>query len=193
MNDHLSNNPEEKKMKKAVAWFFVLSLVLAPIALYADEAALEVKPIQFLNKKGYLDNTNAIKEPANVSWATGKGRKDFALKWAVDDNYLKKTPGMFLRGFSNAAFGWVEVLTQPIRWSKNAPLGVGTLTGVIVGPTMAVLRTTSGALDIGTCWLPFWHGVPMSKPALCLHDVHNYETVEDVNAYNQEVKRYLFN
>jgi hypothetical protein len=62
-----------------------------------------------------------------------------------------------------------------------------------MGPTVGVLRTTSGVVDIGTCWVPFWHGVPMKKPVLGLHDVHNYGEIEDVDAYNQSTKRYFFN
>ena len=181
-------------MKKLIALLCALSFVLAPAALYADDAvAAPGKPVQVLTTKGYI-NTMA-QEPAGADWSTGKGRKDGVLKWAVDDNYLKKVPGMFARGLSNAAFGWVEILTQPLHWSRNAPLGLGTLMGVIVGPIKGISRTASGALDLGTCWIPFWYGVPMSKPALGLHDVHNYgaiATVEDVDKYNHQTKRYFF-
>ena len=179
-------------MKKLLSVAIVLAIILAPIVAYADDAAEAVagKPTEVL-QKGYV--APMLKEPATVDWSTGKGRKDGVLEWAVADNYLKKTPGMFLRGFSNAGFGWAEVITHPLRWTRNAPLGVGTLTGLIVGPVMATLRTSSGALDIATCWVPFWHGVPMPKPALGLHDVHNYGTVDDVDQYNHQVKRYLFN
>lgn len=197
-------------MKRMFILFCVLSILLAPIASYADDAALTApatssgytddaaltapaaKPIQFM-RKGYVDNTNSVREPATVNWVTGSGRKDGILEWAVDDNYFKKTSGMFLRGFSNTAFGWGDIVTHPLRWSRNAPLGVGTLFGLVMGPTVAILRTTSGAIDIATCWVPFWHGIPMKKPVLGLHDVHNYGTIEDVEQYNHTTKRYLFN
>lgn len=185
-------------MKKIVGLLCMLTIMLAPVAAYADDAAAPetsgTTPIQFLTRKdAYIDNTNSRKEPATVNWVTGKGRKDGILEWAVDDNYLKKTPGMFLRGFSNAGFGWVDILTHPLRWSKNAPLGTGTLFGVVMGPTVGILRTSSGALDLATCWVPFWHGIPMKKPVLGLHDVHNYGEVEDVEDYNHATKRYFFN
>lgn len=178
-------------MKKLVVLICVLTLLACPVVSFADDAAsaTEQKPIQIL-KHGYI---TPVQEPATVDWSTGKGRKDGILEWAVDDNYLKKTPGMFLRGFSNTGFGWVEILTHPFRWTKNAPLGIGTLTGLIVGPVVGVLRTSSGVIDLGTFWIPFWHGVPMEKPALGLHDVENYGTIEDVKVYDKQVKRYFFN
>lgn len=181
-------------MKKLLIVFCALSILISPLTAFADEVAatsLEVgKPVQVLSHGNIVAG---LKEPATVDWSTGKGRKDGVLEWAVDDNYLKKTPGMFLRGFSNAGFGWAEIITHPVRWSKNAPLGLGTLAGLVVGPVMGVLRTSSGAVDLTTFWVPFWHGVPMAKPALGLHDVHNYGTIEDVDLYNKQVKRYFFN
>ena len=182
-------------MKKLVIMLCVWSILLAPLALYASDAPATpaVKPTQFLNKKGYVDNTNFIKEPATVDWVTGKGRKDGVLEWAVDDNYLKKVPGMFGRGFSNVTFGWADIITHPFRWSKNAPLGLGTVMGLVMGPIVGTLRTTSGVVDIATCWIPFWHGVPMKKQVLGLHDVANYGTIEDVAQYDHKTKRYFFN
>ena len=184
------------RMRSWVILLCVFSIILSPVALYAQEVAAtaaEPKPIQFLTKHGYVDNTSAMKEPARVDWVTGKGRKDGVLEWAVDDNYLKKLPGMFGRGFSNVTFGWADILTHPFRWSKNAPAGLGTVMGLIMGPFVATLRTTSGAVDIATCWVPFWHGVPMKKPVLGLHDVQNYGAIEDVNEYNHQTKRFFFN
>lgn len=189
-------------MRRLASLVCALSIMLAPAALFADDApatpAAPTKPVQFLTKKspigkGFVDTTGAYKEPAQVDWVTGKGRKDGVLEWAVDDNYLKKAPGMLGRGFSNTAFGWVDVVTQPIRWSKNSPLGTGTLIGLVMGPVVGTLRTTSGVVDLGTFWVPFWHGVPMKKPALGLHDVTNYGTIEDVAKYDRKVKRYGFN
>ncbi|OGX04880.1 MAG: hypothetical protein A3G87_04480 [Omnitrophica bacterium RIFCSPLOWO2_12_FULL_50_11] len=179
-------------MKKAIVLFCVLSLLVAPASTYAaDEGA--AKPVQFLTPSDYVDATNRIKEPASFDWSTGKGRKDWAIRWAVDDNYLKKSTGMIFRGFSNAAFGWVEILTHPFRWSTNAPLGSGYVTGLIMGPIVATLRTASGVIDLGTFWIPWWHGIPMPKPVLGLHDVHHYGTIEDVGDYDHKTKRYFFN
>ncbi|MBI3999069.1 MAG: hypothetical protein HY351_00490 [Candidatus Omnitrophica bacterium] len=178
-------------MKKLLSLIIASAILLSPVVSYADDATSE-KPIQFLNKKGYVDNTNFIKEPATVDWVTGKGRKDGVLEWAVDDNYLKKVPGMFGRGFSNVTFGWADVITHPFRWTKNAPLGLGTAIGLVMGPVVGVLRTTSGAVDVATCWVPFWHGVPMKKQVLGLHDVAHYGTIEDVAQYDHQTKRYFF-
>lgn len=179
-------------MKKLSVIFCALSLIFSSVSLYAqEEASAPAKPVQVIQKGGAINAD--LKEPAGVDWSTGRGRKDGVLKWAVDDNYLKKVPGMLFRGISNAAFGWVEIFTHPFRWSRNAPMGLGTTTGLIMGPVMASLRTTSGALDIGTCWVPFWHGIPMSKPALGLRDVHHYGTIDDAGTYNQSVRRYGFN
>lgn len=201
-------------MKKLLSLAIALAIGLTPVVSFADEANIrsttttvstgsdtpaatatisaEAKPIQFL-RNDYIDNTNMRKEPATVDWVTGKGRKDGVLEWAVDDNYMKKVPGMFGRGFSNVTFGWADIITHPIRWSKNAPLGLGTAMGLIMGPFVAVLRTTSGAIDIATCWLPWWHGLPMKKQVLGLHDVAHYGSIEDVNEYDHQTKRYFFN
>ena len=184
-------------MNKVLSMLVVSSFLRVPLNLHAQEHQADPvaiagaeKPVQILDK-GVI-NVN-LQEPANVDWSTGKGRKDGILKWAVEDNYAQKAPGMFLRGFSNLAFGWAEILTHPVRWSQNAPLGIGTLAGLVMGPVMATLRTASGAVDVTTFWVPFWHGVPMAKPALGLRDVKNYETIDDVNVYNRQVKRYGFN
>ena len=193
-------------MKKLLSLFCALAIILTPIAAFADEVpvmttakttttsdvAPEAKPIQFLHD-GYLDNSHLRKEPGTVDWVTGKGRKDGVLEWAVDDNYLKKTAGMFGRGFSNVTFGWADIITHPFRWSRNAPLGLGTAMGLVMGPFVAVLRTASGALDVATCWVPWWHGIPMKKQVLGLHDVTYYGSIEDVNEYNHKTKRYFFN
>ena len=156
INTEHSTKQRRKKMKKVTALFCALSILVAPIALYADEAATvaAAKPPQFITKNQYVDNTNMIKEAASVDWVTGKGRKDGVLRWAVDDNYLKKVPGMFGRGISNVSFGWVDAFTGPIYWSKDAPLGLGIFMGIVMGPLVAILRTTSGAIDIaiGNYW-----------------------------------------
>ncbi len=194
-------------MKSFTAFVLALALLFTP-AVYAGEGTtgtvaqsisvtesstpVSAKPVQFL-QKGYIDNTNFRKEPATVDWVTGKGRKDGVLEWAVDDNYLKKVPGMFGRGFSNVTFGWADVITHPFRWSKNAPLGLGTVMGLVMGPLVGTLRTASGAIDLATCWVPFWHGIPMKKQVLGLHDIANYGTIEDVNQYDHKTKRYFFN
>lgn len=182
-------------MKELVVLICALSIALAPVPLFADEATTAVtpKPPQFLTKHHYVSNTNKIKEPASFDWSTGKGRKDWVVRWAVDDNYLKKTTGMLFRGLSNVTFGWTEILTHPFRWSKNAPLGSGFISGIFMGSFVAVLRTISGVTDVATFWIPWWHGVPMPKPVLGLHDVHYYGTIEDVEAYDHATKRYFFN
>jgi putative exosortase-associated protein (TIGR04073 family) len=180
-------------MQKWIAVLCAMSMLIAPYALFADDEGVGTKPPEYLTKKEYVDTTGDTKEPASFDWTTGKGRKDWVLKWAVDDNYLKKTPGMFLRGVENVALGWTEILTQPFRWPKNSPFVTGLLSGLIMGPVNAVLRTSSGALDIATCWVPFWHGLPMRKPVLGLHDVHNYGTLEDVPSYDHQTKRRMFN
>lgn len=176
-------------MKKLLSVISALAIILTPIAAYADASTAEPRPVQ-VERDGYI--VPALQEPAGVDWVTGKGRKDWALRWAVDDNYIKKAPGMLLRGVSNTAFGWGDILTAPFRWSKNAPLGVGLVSGLIMGPIVATLRTVSGATDVATFWVPFWHGVPMKKQVLGLHEVAHYGTIEDVGEYDHATKRYFF-
>lgn len=166
-------------MKKVI--LFVLAVMLM---LPAPSQA------NVLNDAGNVDiNQKHVK---STDWNTGKGRHDAIVRWAAKDNYFAKGAGMFGRGFSNLAFGWVEVFKQPINWSKNSILGVGQVQGLVMGVTMGTLRTASGALDIATFWVPYWYGVPMGKPALGLKDVHEFEVIEDAEAYDLSTKRYLF-
>jgi len=130
-----------------------------------------------------------LSEPAGSNWVTGEGRHDLFIKWASSDNYVKKSIGMFHRGLSNTAAGWTELFLQPYRWSKNSPVLVGQVYGLLAGVTWAVLRTTSGALDVATFWIPGFRGVPLTKPVLGLHAVHEYETIEDPTSYNDSVSK----
>ena len=180
---------KEGKMKKLLSVMFILAIILTPVASYADTAAESVPP-QVL-KHGYV--TPALQEPATADWVNGKGRKDWVIRWATADNYLKKATGMLLRGTSNAGLGAVDVLTYPINSSIDAPLGIGTAQGLLLGPIVAAMRVSSGALDVATFWIPFWHGIPMKKPVLGLHDVHNYGVIGDATEYNHQTKRYFFN
>ena len=103
-----------------------------------------------------------------TKWSTGQGRKDWLVNGATSESYLVKAPAMLFRGLHNVAFGWAEIISQPIRHSRNAPLFVGTATGLVMGPVMAVTRTGSGLVDVLTFWVPKFHGWPLSKPVLGL-------------------------
>ena len=133
-------------MKKLAVYLCMFSIVFAAIAPYASAAD---------------SNT-----PAN--WTTGQGRKDWMVRNAASDNYWEKAPSMFVRGLHNVAFGWVELIAQPIRHSKNAPLVLGTLTGIVMGIVMTVARTGSGLVDVLTFWVPGFNGWPLSKPVIGL-------------------------
>jgi putative exosortase-associated protein (TIGR04073 family) len=183
MNQEVNRNRRVGEMKKLIAVFAVLALLITPVTGFAGT-------VHVMNSDHVIDVN--LQEPDNVNWVTGHGRKDWVLHWATDDNYLKKFPGMTFRGISNAAFGWVELLTHPIRWNRNAPAGFGLFTGLIMGPIVGTLRTVSGAIDIATGWIPFWYGVPMEKPVLGLHDVHEYEVIESAEAYDYRTKRFFF-
>ena len=121
--------------------------------------------IAFMAVAPYVSAADPM-EPAK--WSTGQGRKDWMVTGATSDNYGVKAPAMLLRGLHNVAFGWTEIIAQPIRHSQNAPLGVGTVTGLIMGPVMAITRTGSGVVDVLTFWIPGFHGWPMSKPVMGL-------------------------
>ena len=134
-------------MKKLAIFFCVFTIAFATIAPYA---ALAADP----------------NEPAK--WSTGQGRKDWLVRGATSEHYLVKAPSMLVRGLHNVAFGWVEILAQPIRHSKNAPLVLGTATGLIMGPVIAITRMGSGLVDVLTFWVPGFHGWPMPKPVIGL-------------------------
>ena len=133
-------------MKKLAVYACVFSILFAAIA-----------PLAFAGD---------VNEPAN--WTTGQGRKDWMVRNASSSNYWEKAPSMFVRGLHNVAFGWVEILAQPVRHSKNAPLLFGTLTGLVMGPVMAITRTGSGLVDVLTFWVPGFNGWPLSKPVIGL-------------------------
>lgn len=163
-------------------------------ALFVILAALVVFPsigeANVLSKQGEVDSTQS--HVGSTDWNTGKGRHDALVRWAADDNYFKKAGGMLGRGTSNLMFGWTEFFIQPWNWSKNSLIGVGQVQGLIMGVTMGTLRTLSGALDVATFWVPLWYGVPMGKPAIGLNDVHEFETIQDAEAYDDSLKRYAF-
>ena len=133
-----------------------------------------------------------LKHVGSTDWDTGRGRHDAVVRWAAGDSYYLKTVGMFGRGVSNTVAGWSEFFLQPIRWSKNSPVVVGQVNGLAMGLLMGTLRTLSGVVDITTCWIPWWRGIPMGKPALGLKDVHEFKTIEDPEAYNQSTKKSFF-
>jgi putative exosortase-associated protein (TIGR04073 family) len=103
-----------------------------------------------------------------MQWTTGKGRNDWTVRHADSENYFAKAPSQLFRGLHNVAFGWGEVISHPIRTTKNAPLVVGTATGLVTGPVTAVLRTGSGLIDVLTFWIPGFNGWGMPKPVLGL-------------------------
>ncbi len=133
-------------MKKMAVLFCVFTIAFAAVAPFANAA-----------------DPN---EPAK--WSTGQGRKDWLVSGANSDSYLKKAPSMLFRGVHNVLFGWVELLAQPVRHSKNAPLVVGTATGIVMGVVMTVARTGSGLVDVLTFWIPKFKGWPLSKPVIGL-------------------------
>lgn len=165
-------------MKKAI--FLMLAVLMAlPASGFAN----------------ILENGEISKKHAHVGstdWNTGKGRHDAVVRWAASDSYVKKSVGMLGRGISNVGSGWSELIIQPYNWSKNSVVIVGQAQGVVMGATMATLRTLSGALDVATFWVPVWRGIPMGKPALGLNDVHEFEVIEDAEAYDASTKRYFF-
>ena len=66
---------------------------------------------------------------------------------AAADNYATASAGKLGRGLANAAFGWVEILRQPViqenKWE-----------GVSKGFVYAIGRTVQGALEAGTFLVP---------------------------------------
>lgn len=167
-------------MKKFFS-LLIIAAMLCPSPAFANVLDADTDEV---NKK--------LAHVGSTDWNTGKGRHDAVVRWGADDNYLKKAVGMLGRGISNVAAGWSEIFIQPINWSKNSVVVVGQIQGLVMGVTMAVLRTASGAVDVGTFWVPFWYGVPMGKPALGLNDVHEFEVIEDAEAYDASTKRYFF-
>jgi len=76
---------------------------------------------------------------------------------SYDDNYAKGAGAKLVRGLSNAALGWVEILRQPVinenKWE-----------GVSKGFVYAVGRTGSGVLEAATFFVP-QADIPLPTPA----------------------------
>jgi len=164
-------------MKKALALMLAIALVFSATPGFAN----------VLDKQDVVNNTKM--EPAGSNWVTGEGRHDLFIKWASSDNYFAKATGMLHRGISNVAGGPFELFLQPYRYSKNSPIVIGQFYGLLAGITWATLRTASGALDLATFLVPWFYGVPLTKPVLGLHTVHEYEVIEDAVAYNESVTK----
>ena len=85
----------------------------------------------------------------------------FAANWACDaagsDVYLKAAGGKLIRGIENVAFGWVELVRQPMIQANKWE-------GVSRGVGEAVLRTLSGAVDAVTFFVPSAK-IPLRAPA----------------------------
>ena len=65
--------------------------------------------------------------------------------------YTEKAGSTFMRGATNTAFGWTELLTQPTEEVKT---GGNLLIGVGKGMNQAVRRTFLGVGELLTFWTP---------------------------------------
>ncbi len=85
----------------------------------------------------------------------------FALVFALGapfavagDNYGSQVANKFGRGLANAATGWLEVPKNMINTSKESNVLVGLTWGTIKGALHTVGRTTVGALELATFFVP---------------------------------------
>jgi putative exosortase-associated protein (TIGR04073 family) len=89
--------------------------------------------------------------------------QDTVWDMAESDEYGKKFTGMLGRGLLNVTTCFVDVIVQTVRGTQDGPPFVGTLTGLGGGIACTALRVSSGALDIGTFWVPGFNGIPVSR------------------------------
>jgi putative exosortase-associated protein (TIGR04073 family) len=81
---------------------------------------------------------------------------------AESPRYGEKLIGMLGRGVLNLSTGFADVLAQGIHESKVGPPVYGTFKGLAQGVGCGLLRTTSGAVDLVTFWIPGFNGAPVS-------------------------------
>ncbi|MDP3733175.1 MAG: hypothetical protein Q8Q91_01405 [Candidatus Daviesbacteria bacterium] len=66
-------------------------------------------------------------------------------------DYGTATGSKLVRGVANTAFGWTEIFFRP---GKLISQGDHPVVAVLKGLGNAVARTTVGALEVATCWIP---------------------------------------
>ncbi len=69
-------------------------------------------------------------------------------------DYGSQTSNKFVRGITNLATGWLEVPKNISNESRKSNAGVGLTWGSVKGGLHAVGRTTVGALDTATFYVP---------------------------------------
>lgn len=76
--------------------------------------------------------------------------------------YRTKLGGMLGRGLLNVFTSFVDVFVNVVNETKAGPPFIGTLTGLGKGVGCGALRLGSGAVDVVSCWVPGFNGVPVS-------------------------------
>lgn len=109
---------------KKLVAFFLIALVTFSVSGYAAKVDHTYNPATMLNNK--------LEEGAR------EGR------------YFAKAPSQLLRGTHNVAFGWSDIVTDLFQ----PPIGIGTAMSPLTGTTTAIVRTTSGVVDLITFWIP---------------------------------------
>lgn len=66
-------------------------------------------------------------------------------------DYGTATGSKLVRGVANVAFGWTELFFRP---GKLIAQGDHPVVAVLKGIGNSVARTTVGALEVATCWVP---------------------------------------
>lgn len=98
--------------------------------------------------------TKAIKWAAFLTVVLLLPAQAFALEaspWTNEATYEEKVAAKFAYGLKNLAFGWTELITEPVEYKKE---GKCPLTGFGVGLYNAIGQTVGGALHVVTFPVP---------------------------------------
>jgi len=70
------------------------------------------------------------------------------------DGYGTQVANKFTRGLANTATGWIELPKNVVNTSHQSNVGVGITWGLVKGVLYTVGRTTVGAVELVTFFIP---------------------------------------
>jgi len=82
------------------------------------------------------------------------------------ETYGVKAPAMFSRGLTNILLSPTELGADTYAESKEGPIIIGTLRGILKGGYHMFKRIGNGGYDLVTCWIPGNNGRPLERPTV---------------------------
>ena len=83
---------------------------------------------------------------------------------AASPKYGEKAGGMLGRGLLNVATCFVDPFVGAVHGAQTgSPEFLGAIGGFATGTACAVLRATSGVIDVAGSWIPGFNGIPICR------------------------------